>query len=483
MPAARTTAAALLAASLATAAGLVAPTPAHAASCASAADNDFDGDGLRDLAVGSPFATGGGRVTVAYSSGATVVIDQQTAGVPGSGADGDFFGFALASYDRDLDGCDDLVVGGPGKLAGGQPHAGMVWVIPGAAGGLNPAATAILTQNSTGFPGSPEAEDQFGYSVAAGNFGAQPYLAIGSPGETHAAGTNNAGMVHYQRGSTIVGVSQNTAGVPGVPEFGDRFAETLATTPTHIVVGAPGEDGSQGTTQVFDHRLTDGHLTHRLTVDQDTDRITGAGEPGDRYGGQLSAIAYRPAGGSTGTLMAVSVTGEDVRSNTVADAGMVHAIYVAPDGGYRQIAEYSQDASGVEGEPGADDEFGRTVLLTNTGTATYGTPSATTLTVAARGSESPDPRMGTLQVFRLAGTPGDGDLWIAPGTHGLPANAIGGNTRIGSSREYLLVEGHLPDGVAPAVHGVRWSDLLAGRSPAARTWPLPGPGALIWSIA
>ncbi|GIG64023.1 integrin alpha [Phytomonospora endophytica] len=484
MPASRRTAlltAALLAAATAP---LVTATPAHAASCVSAVDNDFDGDGVRDLAVGDPFTAGGGRVVVTHSrTGLATVIDQATAGVPGNGVNGDFFGFALASYDRDLDGCDDLVVGGPGETVGTKAKTGAVWVVPGSPTGLNPAASVMLTQDTAGFPGANENNDLFGYALAAGNFGSQRFLAIGVPGETVGASASNAGQVVYQRGSTTAALTQDTAGVPGIAELGDRFGETLAATPQHIVVGVPGENAGEGLVHVFAHRLTDGRPTPVKSTGQDTAGVPGVGEPGDRFGGQLSAVAFRPGGGGTGTLVAVSVTGEDVRENTVTDAGIVHALYFGTDGSFRQLAEYSQDAAGVEGDAGSDDQFGRTVALTNTGTAAEGTPATTVLTVGARGAENPDPRLGALQVFRLSGAPGDGDLWIAPGTHGLPANAIGGNTRIGSSRDHLYVEGHLPDGVGAAVHGLRWRDLLAGQSPPARTWPVPGTGVLIWAIS
>lgn len=483
MPASRRTAL-LTAALLAVTAVIVTGSPAQAASCVSAVDNDFDGDGVRDLAVGDPFTTTGGRVIVTHSrTGAATVIDQSTSGVPGTGVDGDFFGFALASYDRNLDGCDDLVVGGPGENVAGKARTGSVWIIPGSATGLNTAASFTLTQDTAGFPGANEINDLFGYSVAAGNFGSQRFLAIGAPGETLGTGTSNAGVVTYQRGSTVVALTQNTAGVPGTGELGDRFGETLSATPLHVIVGVPGEDAAEGQVQVFRHQLTDGKPTFVATLGQDTGGVTGAGEAGDRFGGQLSAIPFRPSGGSSGTLVAVSVTGEDVRSNTITDAGLVHTLYIGPDGSFRQLAEYSQDVAGVEGDAGSDDQFGRTVQLANTGTGADGTPATTTLTVAARGAENPDPRLGALQVFRLSGAPGDGDLWIAPGTHGLPANAIGGNTRIGSSRDYLYVEGHLADGVGAAVHGLRWRDLLAGQSPAARTWPIPGTGVLVWAIA
>ena len=80
---------------------------------------------------------------------------------------------------------------------------GAVNVIYGAAtGGLGAAGNEVWSQGSEGITGTPEAGDQFGYSLAAGNFGnsSQADLAIGVPFEDQAA--TNDGAVNVIYGAT-----------------------------------------------------------------------------------------------------------------------------------------------------------------------------------------------------------------------------------------------------------------------------------------
>jgi len=89
-----------------------------------AVQDDFNGDGYRDLVVGAPGAANGtveaaGAVVVLYGSSGTVsasrrtVITQATAGVPGDPEDSDLFGETVAAGDPDRDGYADLIVGTP----------------------------------------------------------------------------------------------------------------------------------------------------------------------------------------------------------------------------------------------------------------------------------------------------------------------------------------------------------------------------------
>lgn len=448
--------------------GVVPPAPAYAAACLAGADNDFDGDGVRDRAVAAPYGPDGGRVVVTYSStGTTSTIDQQTDGVPGAGADDDLFGFALASYDANGDGCDDLVVGGPGENVGGKPSAGTVWIIPGAPGGLNTAASASYDQDSAGFPGAVEAADLFGYSLAAGTTGTQRYLVIGAPGEKLNDGYAE-GQVYYLQGGAIVTLHQDKPGVADDSEPGDWFGESVAATPTHVAVGVAGENGGAGAVALFTHTLTADSLTPLSTVTQDTAGVSGGSEAGDGFGGGLSALPYRlPNVIATGTLLAVSATGEDL--GTAVDAGLVHALFIDAAGGVTQLAEYKQSAPDVEGNTETDDLFGTVTQLTDTGGGAYATPATALLTLTSAGAEGTHPGFGAVQVFRLSGAPGDGDVWIAPGHAGLPSEGWGDHGVAGSTPAWLYLPGWSDDGAI--VFGLKWTELLAGTEAPARTWP------------
>ncbi|MEU5402216.1 FG-GAP-like repeat-containing protein [Streptomyces sp. NPDC005963] len=117
--------------------------------------NDFNGDGIRDLAVAAPGGTAGkrakaGLVAVLYGSKTKPltahrqVVHQDSPGIPGTAASGDQFGAALASGDLDRDGHADLLVGAfKDSLGAGQKEAGSLSVIWGGPKGLSGGATLL----------------------------------------------------------------------------------------------------------------------------------------------------------------------------------------------------------------------------------------------------------------------------------------------------------------------------------------------------
>src|SRR5580765_6175504 len=143
--------------------------------------SDFNGDGMRDLAIGAPTANVGGEVLagevhVLYGGamGLTATGAQRfsldTPLVPGDPERGQF-GTALASGDFDGDGYADLAVGAPLQRVGDYDGAGSITVIPGSPSGLTARGSRTWTENAKGLPVSAGWEDQFGEALAAGDFG------------------------------------------------------------------------------------------------------------------------------------------------------------------------------------------------------------------------------------------------------------------------------------------------------------------------
>jgi FG-GAP repeat len=219
------------------------------------ASGDFNHDGFADLAVGAPgegvFSTpGAGAVSVLYGSagGLTRTGGQIFTQVGSAPEAGDGFGWSLTVGDFNHDGFADLAAGAPFEGVFSTVNAGAVSVLYGSAGGLTRTGGQIFTQ--VGSP--PEASDQFGWSLAAGDFNHDGFadLAAGARNEG-VFSVNDAGAVSVLYGSaaklTRTG-GQIFTQVGSAPENGDAFGYSLASGDFNhdgfadLAAGAPSED-------------------------------------------------------------------------------------------------------------------------------------------------------------------------------------------------------------------------------------------------
>ncbi|MER5763483.1 VCBS repeat-containing protein [Streptomyces sp. NPDC002082] len=423
---------------MSTSLGLIAAPSATAAGCTGGTESDFNGDGVRDIAIADPEATVAGKqraglVRVIYGGGKGMLeLSQETAAVPGSAETDDQWGFSLATYDADKDGCTDLVVGAPFEDVGTAIDGGIVQVVYGSPTGLalGRAVTEYEQGDGETLSGIAENEDWVGYAITAGTSSAgTPFLAIGIPGEDIDT-TVNAGVFSYVTGvaATVVRVTQDdTTPAFGAIEAHDRFGAALASNANHLAVGSPGEALGTvpfaGAAGVYKHTLTNGRPTLIRAFGQDEADVTSTAEPSDGFGTSLAIVPYRPAGATSTTesMLAVGAPGEDLA--TTVDAGAVQIFRV----GATTVTEtqwLDQNGSEVRGTAEPGDFFGQRLAAANTSPNTVGTATTMRLAVGVPGDEISDvySEKGAVHIFPLLGEPGLSDAVVDPGA-GIPAPA------------------------------------------------------------
>ena len=316
---------------------------------------DFNGDGVMDLAIGSPREDLGsvvdaGGVNVIYgdrndgldATSRTVFIDSVNTGIlddqfwsqgdddlAGDAEAGDNFGAVLASGDFNGDGKDDLAIGIPGQDIGGMKDAGAVQILYGSQG--------------------------IGLQDTVGQFTNQIFFQGGSTTLTH-------------------GTVQDTA------EAGDRFGTTLATGDfdrdgfDDLAIGVPFEDDGSAIDAGAVHILYGGASFGLQAGDngrnddvffQDSNGVGGTSEAGDLFGFSLAAGNFNLAYGSSTTInqeaqlsadLAIGAPGEDFGNLGIIDAGVVFVLDGSNSGllgtstARNNSRFFTQDSAGIDGD-------------------------------------------------------------------------------------------------------------------------------------
>ncbi|MDP9393924.1 MAG: integrin alpha [Actinomycetota bacterium] len=427
------------------------------------ASGDFNRDGYADVAVGVDeiFDTVGeepryahGAVTVLYGSSSGLRASsaqswhQGSSGVPGAIESGDGFGGTLATGDFDGDGYADLAVGSPGEAIGPQAYAGAVTVLRGSPSGLTSSGASAWSQASEGVPGSPENSDEFGSSLASGDFDRDGYadLAVGVPGED-AGGASDGGVVVVLHGSAT-GVSgarsqrwgQDTSGITDAPEdrgvtggdercCGDRFGADVAAGDVDadgdadLAVAVPGERDETCTTG----SCPDGAVAvlrgsaSGLSASGDTLLRAGAVvPPGEVTLTFASDIALGDVDGDRRADLAVGAP--DAAPSGSTRIGAVHVLRSDAEGPSAAGAvTITQDTPGAPGAGEAGDRFGASVLL---GRFFGGTRAA--LAVTAPGEDLGGATDGGMLVVlpgSAGGLTGSGSVAVSQDRSGVPGAA------------------------------------------------------------
>jgi hypothetical protein len=273
------------------------------------ASADFGRGSRADLAIGVPFEGlhqgSEGAVNVLYGSTSGLgsngdqLWSQDELGLAEDSDSGDYFGWSLAAADFGLGTRADLAVGVPYEDVNATDQ-GAVNIVYGTPDGLSSAGAQLWHQDSFDIDDQGSSFDDFGFSLAAGNFGrgARADLAVGVPYED----------------------------LPGLPDAGL----------IHVLYGTPGGISYQ-----------DGELWTQNDPD-----VENSAEAGDVFGLALSAANF---GNSAEADLVIGVPFEDLG---IVNAGAVHVLSGSPDG-VTAVGErfYSQNYVGIEDQTEPEDRW------------------------------------------------------------------------------------------------------------------------------
>jgi hypothetical protein len=349
------------------------------------ASGDFNNDGFTDLAVGAPSETVGaveeaGAVNVMFGSASGLtgtgsqLFTQDSPGVGSSVEPTDSFGLALAAGDFNNSGTDDLAVGAAAESVGTVQFAGAVNVLYGRpVSGLTGANSQLFTQDSPGVGSTAEPSDQFGQTLAAGDFNnsGTEDLAAGAAFESVGV-VEAAGAVNVLYGRPVTGLTgansqlftQDSPGVGSTAEEVDAFGLLLAggdfdaNGADDLAVGVPFESvgtvlqaGAVNVLYGSTSRLTG---TGSQLFTQDTPGVEDTVERPDVFG---FALAGGDFDADNADDLAIGAPGESL--GTVLQAGAVNVFHGSTNrlsGTESQL--FTQDTPGVEDTAEEFDFFG-----------------------------------------------------------------------------------------------------------------------------
>ncbi len=211
---------------------------------------DFDGTGFADLVIASPNESDSsghaqaGMITIIEGIQTGISTNTIRNFFQGSFCDAteteDSFGQVMETGDFNIDGKPDLAVGVPNENNGSLVNMGMVAIVYSGQFGLSTTGARCIGPAHI-FNSGNQAHDQFGASLAAGDFDCDldDDLAIGTPGR-NVNGKPAAGAVVVLNGSragvTLVNprlLHQDSSGIADEAEAGDWFGAAVAAAPSY----------------------------------------------------------------------------------------------------------------------------------------------------------------------------------------------------------------------------------------------------------
>jgi FG-GAP repeat len=348
----------------------------------SLAAGDFGRGPRDDLAIGAYTQTVGpsgrqGAAVVLYgarrglSSSHARLWTQDSLGVKDVAEDGDAFGFSLAAANFGHDRHDDLAIGVVGESVGTVNSAGAVNVLYGSRAGLRAKGGQFWSQDSPGIADAGGFNEEFAWSLAAGDVGRGDMadLAVGVINETvGTAGAAGAVNVVYgsrtglqARGNQFW--TQKSPGISGTAQSLDNLGSSLAIGnvghggPADLVAGANRDSEAApyaGAVNVVYGSARGLRATGNQIWTQDSEGVSDHAESGDTFGWAVATGRFR--GGRTDDL-AIAVPIEAVGMTN--QAGAVNVLRGSRGGVTARGDEFlTEGRGGLLGSAEAEDLFG-----------------------------------------------------------------------------------------------------------------------------
>jgi len=316
------------------------------------------------------------------SASSTSSESASSAAVSASSSNGKVYG------DFNGDGKDDLAIGVPGEIDGSTASEGGgeggVEVIYGTSGGLSattPRTDQFWTQDSTDIEDSSEIGDNFGRSLASGDFNGdgKDDLAIGVPGEGLGSLFNVGGVeVIYGSSSGLSATSpradqfwtQDSVDINDHIDQNDQFGQSLTTGDFNgdgkddLAIGVPFESVgaimSAGGVEVI-YGSSSGLSATSPRADQfwmqGNSKVENSPEESDEFGLSLTSGDFNNDGRDD---LAIGVPGEGIGS--ITNVGGVEVIYGSSGGlsTSSPLADqfWTQDTTDINDHADQNDEFG-----------------------------------------------------------------------------------------------------------------------------
>ncbi|MBB5796376.1 VCBS repeat-containing protein [Streptomyces caelestis] len=261
--------------------------------------------------------------------------------------------------DFDNDGIGDVAFSASGAYVSGKQDAGQLVVLYGTKTGVSSAKRSVISQNTTGTPGTAESGDVFGADSAYADFNGDGYddLAVSSPLEDVGSDKDGGGVAVLwgsAQGITGKGVSIADA----APTQHDRWGRNLA---AGDFDGDGKADLAVGTTSNVVHVYKGGisasgtAVKGRYSVKAPVQASGDGSGPLNLTAGDVNGDGYQD--------LVVGVAGEDIGS--VADAGQLVVLYGSASGINTSSGtqSFAQSTAGVPGSDEKGDFLGTDVKL------------------------------------------------------------------------------------------------------------------------